>query len=324
MDILFIIDTLETLDHTKDSSLALMRAALLQKCPIFCCGITDLFYTQQARAYVYPVVLVEQAWRSGERHACALREFAAIFMRVDPPVDQYYMHATRLLSMAQREGVYVVNDPQALRDHNEKLAILEFPDDHPASLVTANKKDIHAFITQHQDIVIKPLDGMQGWSVFRLQRSDHNCNALIDLMTENGQKYVMVQRYLPAVTQGDKRIIVVAGHPVPWGLLRVPAARELRANLAAGGQGIAVPLTEKEQEMAQRIGTCLCKRGLFLIGLDVIGEQLTEINVTNPTCLVEIHKHSGFDAAAHTIQQLMQRTPLILKGPAPDELNPLS
>jgi glutathione synthase len=240
----------------------------------------------------------------------ALRDlagFVAVLMRKDPPFDAEYLYATHLLGAAARTGARVFNDPAALRNHNEKLAITEFTAFIAPTLVTANAQEILAFQREHGEIVVKPLDGMGGSGIFRLSPGDPNTNAILEAVTLEGNRTVMAQRFLPAIAQGDKRILLIGGKPVPYALARVPKAGESRGNLAAGGTGHARALTERDREIAETLGPLLDARGLLLVGLDVIGDHLTEVNVTSPTCFVEISQQSGFDVAATFADALQER-----------------
>ena len=209
-------------------------------------------------------------------------------MRKDPPFDNEFLYSTYLLDLAASQGALVLNNPASVRDWNEKLSVANFPQFAPEFLVTRDNALIREFLRAHDDIVVKPLDGMGGSSIFRLRQLDPNISVILETITDYGKRTVMAQRYLPQITQGDKRIIVINGEPLPYALARIPMAGETRANLAAGGTGVAQPLTERDFEIASTVGKVLKQKGLFLVGLDVIGEHLTEINVTSPTGMVEI------------------------------------
>jgi glutathione synthase len=234
----------------------------------------------------------------------ALREFDAVLMRKDPPFDAEYVASTWLLEQAVREGARVFNDPRAIRDHSEKLAVTEFPQFCVPTLVTRLAGQIHDFILAHGDVVVKPLDGMGGESVFRVTDADPNRFVIVETITAHGRRSVMAQRYIPEIRDGDKRILLIAGKPVPHCLARIPKPGETRGNLAVGGTGVARPLTERDREIANALGPVLAGRGLLLVGLDVIGDYLTEINVTSPTCFREITDQSGFDVPAMFIDAL--------------------
>jgi len=234
----------------------------------------------------------------------ALAEFDAVLMRKDPPFDMEYVTATWLLELAGREGARVFNDPRALRDHSEKLAIAEFPQFTAPTLVTRMEKQIHDFIDAHADVVVKPLDGMGGAQVFRVTDADPNRYVIVETLTWNGARSIMAQRYIPEIRDGDKRILLIAGEPVPYSLARIPKAGETRGNLAAGGSGVAQPLSARDLEIAGALGPELARRGLLLVGLDVIGDYLTEVNVTSPTCFQEIREQTGCNVAALFIDAL--------------------
>ena len=219
-------------------------------------------------------------------------------MRKDPPFDFEYLTATWLLERAEADGVRVFNRPRALRDHSEKLAIAEFNQFTPQTLVARDMAQLQQFIDTQRDIILKPLDGMGGSQIFRVHRNDPNRNVIVETLTDEGQRTVMAQRYLPEIIQGDKRILLIAGEVVPYCLARIPKAGETRGNLAVGGTGVAQELTPRDREIAETLAPILFARGLMLVGIDVIGNHLTEINVTSPTCMVEIRQQTGFDAAA--------------------------
>jgi glutathione synthase len=233
-----------------------------------------------------------------------LAEFDAVLMRKDPPFDMEYVTATWLLELAVRQGARVFNDPRALRDHSEKLAIAEFPQFTTPTLVTRMEKQIHEFIDAHADVVVKPLDGMGGAQVFRVTDNDPNRYVIVETITWHGTRSVMAQRYIPEIREGDKRILLIGGVPVPFSLARIPREGETRGNLAAGGRGVALPLSTRDVEIARALGPELARRGLLLVGLDVIGDYLTEVNVTSPTCFQEIREQTGFNVAALFIDAL--------------------
>jgi glutathione synthase len=307
-DLLFVIDPPEALKPAKDSSIAMMRELSRRGHPIWICTPPALTWDDGAvRGQAMPIAVTApqvtapaDAWftPAGPAALRNLAGFAAVLMRKDPPFDSEYLYTTYLLGAAARTGARVFNDAAALRDHNEKLAITEFTDFIAPTLVSGDAREILAFQREQGEIVVKPLDGMGGSGVFRLSPGDTNTNAILEAVTLEGSRTVMAQRYLPAIAQGDKRILLIAGHPVPFALARVPKAGESRGNLAAGGTGHARPLTARDRQIAETLGPILNGRGLLLVGLDVIGDHLTEINVTSPTCFVEITQQSGFDVAA--------------------------
>jgi glutathione synthase len=234
----------------------------------------------------------------------ALKDFDAVVMRKDPPFDSEYFYTTHLLEQAEREGARVFNKPRALRDHPEKLAILDWPQFIGPTLVTRDAQDIKQFHAEHKDIILKPLDGMGGMGIFRVKEDGLNLGAIIETLNQDGAQTVMVQKFLPAIEHGDKRILVIGGKPVPYCLARIPQGGEVRGNLAVGGKGVAQALSARDREIAEAIGPVLAERGLLLIGLDVIGDCLTEINVTSPTCFQEITDQTGFDVAAMFVAAL--------------------
>ena len=225
-------------------------------------------------------------------------------MRKDPPFDLEYIYSTYLLELAEAQGARIFNRPAAIRDYNEKLSTAKFPQLGPPTLVTRRAEQIKAFITEHADAILKPLDGMGGMSVFRVRAGDPNTNVIIETLTANGARTIMVQRYIPEIVDGDKRVLLIAGEPAPFCLARIPMAGETRGNLAAGGTGVARPLTARDRVIAATVGPKLLQEGLLLVGLDVIGDYLTEINVTSPTCMQEIEQQTGFSVAAMFVDAL--------------------
>jgi len=236
-----------------------------------------------------------------------LSELDLILMRKDPPVDGEYLYATQMLELAEAAGTMVVNKPQALRDANEKLYTAWFPQCTPPTLVTRSAAEIRNFLAGQGDIILKPLHGMGGHAVFRLHSSDHNIAVVIETLTQLGSRYVMAQRYLPEIRDGDKRILMIDGEPVPYALARVPAPGETRGNLAAGGSGVGVPLGERDRWICAQVGPALREKGLLFVGLDVIGDYLTEINVTSPTCIRELDALYGLDIAGQFLDCLARR-----------------
>jgi len=234
----------------------------------------------------------------------ALADTQAVIMRKDPPFDSEYFYATHLLSQAEREGARVFNSPAALRNHPEKLAILEFPQYIGPTLVTRSADAVRAFHAEHRDIILKPLDGMGGMGIFRVGPDGMNLGSITETLNKDGAQTLMVQKYLPEIVHGDKRVLVIGGQPVPFCLARIPQGSEIRGNLAAGGKGVAQALSERDREIATALGPILAARGLLLVGLDIIGDSLTEINVTSPTCFQEITQQTGFDVAAMFIDAL--------------------
>lgn len=317
MHILFIIDELPTLKAYKDSSVAMMRALQQRGHRLSVAYQPDLFIDQgTVKALCQPIELVIDAdlhgnawWRNtGVAADTALASFDAVVMRKDPPFDMEYVYATHMLEYAQAQGARVFNSGAAIRNHPEKLAITEFPEFTAPTLVSRDMARLRAFHQQHGDIVVKPLDGMGGSGVFRMGAQEHNVGSILETLTQEGARTIMAQRYIPEIVNGDKRILLIGGEPVPYSLARIPMAGETRGNLAAGGRGVAQPLTARDQEIAQRASERLAGRGLLLVGLDVIGDYLTEVNVTSPTCFVEITEQTGFDVGDFFAQALERAT----------------
>ena len=311
MQLLFIIDPPDTLKAYKDTSIAMMRAAQARGHGIFICEQPSLAWhnnTVGAQATQITLNADDEDWhRPGEQARRALRDFDAVLMRKDPPFDLEYITSTWLLSAAEREGACVVNAPQAVRDHNEKLAISEFTRFVAPTLVARDPERLHGFIDEHQDVVLKRLDVMGGENIFRVRADDPNRNVIVEIMAQGSSRSIMAQRYIPEIVDGDKRITVIDGRPVPYALARIPKAGESRGNLAAGGRGVAQPLSARDREIAESIGPGLAARGLLLVGLDVIGDWLTEVNVTSPTCFREIHDQTGFDVATLFVESLEKK-----------------
>ena len=301
MDFLFIADPLESFKVSKDSTLAMMRAAQSAGHHLWFCESRNILWRDQSVVADCQSLAIKpsgHAWfELGKTESRSLRDFSAVLMRTDPPFDIEYLNTTWLLSAAVRQGARVFNDPSALRDHSEKLSITEFPDLIPPSLVTRELSAVVEFHQVHRDIVIKPLDGMGGMGVFRVGPDGLNLASIVETLGENGSRTLMIQRFLPEIVEGDKRVLLISGQVVPFALARIPQGSEIRGNLAAGGKGVAMPLTAQELGLAQKLAPILNQRGLFLVGLDLIGGFLTEINVTSPTCFVEITEQAGFDVA---------------------------
>lgn len=308
MKFAFILDPLDKLKAYKDSSIAMMRAAARRGHEIFAIQREALIWeagTVSARCHALSISDFDHAWYiPGPEQTLPLTAFDAVLMRQDPPFDFEYVTATWLLERAMQAGARIFNHPVGIRDHSEKLAITEFPQFMASSLVARDAVDINAFIDELGDVILKPLDGMGGSQIFRVHRHDPNRNVIVETLTLDGTRTIMAQRYLPEISAGDKRILLIAGKPVPWCLARIPKAGETRGNLAAGGTGVVQELSADDRRIAEALGPVLFKRGLLLVGLDVIGSHLTEINVTSPTCMVEIRQQSGFDAASAFISAL--------------------
>ena len=310
MKLLFVADPLESFKTHKDSTFAMMREAARRGHGLLACEPQGLRWRrgEPVTATVREITLTGDAhdWFQvqAEHAALPLKDTGAIVMRKDPPFDPEYFYATHLLSQAEREGARVFNKPAALRDHPEKLAILEFPQFIGPTLVTREADDVRAFHAEHHDIILKPLDGMGGMGIFRVGPDGLNLGSIIETLNAGGAQTLMVQKYLPEIVKGDKRVLVIGGKPVPFCLARIPQGSEIRGNLAAGGKGVAQPLSDADRRIAEALGSVLAARGLLLVGLDVIGESLTEINVTSPTCFQEIMQQTGFDVAAMFVDAL--------------------
>ena len=308
MDLLFIADPLESFKLKKDSTLAMMRAAQEAGHRLWFCQSRNILWKDDlvvADCQTLAVKPSSTSWfELGAIEARSLESFSAVLMRTDPPFDIEYLNTTWLLSAAARQGAKVFNDPTAVRDHSEKLSITEFPDLIPPTLVTRELSAVEEFHQTHRDIIIKPLDGMGGMGVFRVGPDGLNLASIVETLGENGSRTLMVQRFLPEIAQGDKRVLLIGGEVVPFSLARIPQGNEIRGNLAAGGKGVAMPLTDAEKKVAEKLAPILNQRGLFLVGLDLIGGYLTEINVTSPTCFVEITEQSGFDVAQFFLKAL--------------------
>ncbi|HEY0295948.1 MAG TPA: glutathione synthase [Bordetella sp.] len=304
MHVLFVIDPLPLLKAYKDSSVAMMRALVARGHTLSVALQGELFIDMGVvRARTTPIALVagadlhEHAWwrETGAASEVPLSSFGAVVMRKDPPFDMEYVYSTHLLGYAQAQGARVFNRGPAILSHPEKLAITEFPELTAPTLVTRDMARIKAFHALHHDVIVKPLDGMGGTGIFRLRAEEPNRNAILETLTLNGTQTIMAQRYIPEIAKGDKRVLLIGGEPVPYCLARIPQAGETRGNLAAGGRGVAQPISERDRFIAETVAKRIAGRGLLLVGLDVIGDCLTEVNVTSPTCFVEITEQTGFD-----------------------------
>ena len=305
MDIAFIVDPLAGLKAYKDSSVFMMREASKRGHVVWAFEACEL----QARGNVVSAMASRLTVSDDNHHwykvdhavETPLKNFGAVLMRKDPPFDQEYLYSTLLLSLAESQGARIINRPASLRDYNEKLAILKFPEFTSPTLVTADMASVHAFIDEHTDVILKKLDGMGGTSIFRVTKADANRNAIVEVQTEYGKSTIMAQRYIPEIAKGDKRVLVIDGKPTSHALARIPKAGETRGNLAAGGKGVAMPLTAREREIAEALGPTLKRDGLAIVGLDIIGNYLTEVNVTSPTCMVEIYEQAGVNIASEVL-----------------------
>jgi len=305
----FILDPLDSLKAYKDSSIAMMRAAQAAGHAVWAIEQPAIHWSALhgvcAEAAHLELLDGDAPWFTEiDRHIVPLRDFAAVVMRKDPPFDIEYVTTTWLLSRAETEGARVFNRPQALRDHSEKLSVMEFAQFSVPTLVARDADQIQAFVDRHGDTILKPLDGMGGSQIFRVREGDPNRNVIVETVMHEGARTIMAQRYIPEISGGDKRILIVGGELVPYCLARIPKAGETRGNLAAGGTGVARELSARDREIGETLAPVLAARGLLLVGIDVIGDYLTEINVTSPTCMVEIANQTGFDAALMFITAL--------------------
>ncbi|HHJ81417.1 MAG TPA: glutathione synthase [Candidatus Tenderia electrophaga] len=293
------MDPIEAIKPQKDSSLAMLLAAQKRGWQLYYMQQHDLSVRDgklHLRAQRVSVKDDPEHWfELDEPEQIAASELDVILMRKDPPFDMQYIHSTYLLELAEAEGVLVVNKPQTLRDANEKLFTAWFPQCCPPTLVSRNMDQLRDFYNEHGDIIIKPLEGMGGASIFRLKQGDPNVSVALETLTQQGGQYIMAQRFIPEITAGDKRILLVNGEPMPFALARIPAKGETRGNLAAGGRGEGVPLSERDRWICAQVGPTLKQKGLLFVGLDVIGDYLTEINVTSPTCIRELDRQFNLD-----------------------------
>jgi glutathione synthase len=308
MKIAFLADPLNTFKTYKDSTYAMMVEAVKRGHTIYAFEQKDMALESGiVTANVVRVSLTgdDKDWyRASAPAAMFLSEFDAILLRKDPPFDMEYIYTTYLLELAETQGARVFNKPQAIRDHNEKLAIAQFSKYTSPTLVTRDAARLRAFHAEHQDVILKPLDGMGGIGIFRVRQDGLNLGSIIETLTDNGHRTIMIQRFIPEIVAGDKRVLVIGGKVVPYSLARIPQGSEVRGNLAAGGIGVAQPLTARDREIGEALGPVLLQRGLLLVGLDVIGDYLTEVNVTSPTCFQEIKQQAGFDVAEMFIDAL--------------------
>lgn len=311
MKLAIILDPLESIKTYKDSTYAVMREAQARGHELFVMEQRELILSEgkvMGHARKLGLVADELNWYALAEPAWhELTDFDATLMRKDPPFDMEYIYSTYLLELAEGQGARILNRPEAVRDFNEKLSTAKFPQFMPPTLVTRQQDLIRDFIEKHGDIILKPLDAMGGSSIFRIARHDPNLNVIVETMTQLGSRTVMAQRYIPEIAQGDKRILIIDGETVPYALARIPKAGETRGNLAVGGKGVAQPLSANDWKIADALGPKLRELGLFLVGLDVIGDYLTEINVTSPTGFQEITDQSGFNVAGMFVAALEKR-----------------
>ncbi len=303
-----VMDPISQINIKKDTSFAMLLEAQARGWELHYIELDDLFLSNgqaYARTRSLEVQRDPNQWHrfTGEQQI-ALSELDTIIMRKDPPFNQEYIYATYILEQAEREGVYVVNKPQSLRDANEKMFTAWFPQCCTDTLVARNPQKIRDFLQQHQEIILKPLDGMGGASIFLVRENDPNLSVILETMTEHGQRFIMAQKYLPAIKDGDKRILMVNGEPVPYCLARIPSSGESRGNLAAGGRGEGRPLSDRDRWIAEQVGPTLKAKGLVFVGIDVIGDYLTEVNVTSPTCVQELDKQFGLNISAQLMDHI--------------------
>jgi glutathione synthase len=308
MKLAFVVDPLDSFKIYKDTTFAIMREAAAR-------GHALYALEQDGLAWRGGVVLGDARrihltgekprwYRAEEPGATPLGDFDAVLMRKDPPFDMEYVYSTYLLELAESQGARVFNRPRSIRDWNEKLAVARFPQFAPPTLVTRREPLIREFLAEYRDVILKPLDGMGGASVFRARQDDPNVNVIIETVTHFGRRTIMAQRFIPEIRDGDKRVLVIGGKAVPHSLARIPKPGETRGNLAAGGTGVAQALTKRDREIADALGPVLAKEGLLLAGLDVIGDWLTEVNVTSPTCFQEITEQTGFNVSGMLMDAL--------------------
>jgi len=311
MKIAFVLDPLDSLKIYKDSSFTMLREAAARGHRVWSIMQEDLIWRGgDVIAIANELMLTgdPDAWYEASPAAeSQLTDFDAVVMRKDPPFDMEYIYSTYLLELAQRKGAKVFNNPRAIRDNNEKMAIARFAQFTAPTIVTRHESMIRDFLAEHGDIILKPLDGMGGTSIFRLHRTDHNIGVVIETLTHYGRRTIMAQRYIPDIVHGDKRVLIIDGEPVPFCLARIPKEGETRGNLAAGGRGVARELSAHDREIATTLGPELAADGLLLVGLDVIGNYLTEVNVTSPTCFREIMDQTGFNVAGMMIDAVERR-----------------
>ncbi|SIN73958.1 glutathione synthase [Sulfurivirga caldicuralii] len=311
MKLLVVMDPIASIKPWKDSTFAMMLAAQARDHRVHYTTPADLWLDQATpMAHCAPVEVFdrrEEYYQLGTFTHRPLTDFDAVLMRQDPPFDQRYLTVTHLLSLAEKAGVWVINATQAVRDCNEKLFTAWFPQCMPPTRVSARADLLKAFIAAQQDTILKPLHAMGGAGIFRVRHGDPNTSVIIETLTQQGQMPIMAQRFLPEIAQGDKRILMIDGEPVPYALARIPAQGETRGNLAAGGEGVGMPLSERERWLAAQVGPTLKEKGLVFVGLDVIGDYITEINVTSPTCIRELDAQFGLDIAGDLIEHIAQR-----------------
>jgi len=305
-----IMDPIADIKYEKDTSLALLHAAQERGCQLWYMEQQDLYIKAgKAMARMAPLTVKmdpDHWYDMGEWQERPLADLNIVIMRKDPPFDSEFLYSTYILDLAEKEGVLVANRPQSLRDCNEKIFATHFPELMVPTLVTSRADLLREFHQEHGDVIFKPLDGMGGSSIFRLKKNDPNLSVVIEILTDFGNRKIMAQRFIPDITDGDKRILMIDGEPVPYGLSRIPMKGETRGNIAAGGRGETRALTENDMRIAKKVGPVLKEKGLYFVGIDVIGEYVTEINVTSPTCVREISRDTGIDIAGQLIDCLLE------------------
>ncbi|HEX7634750.1 MAG TPA: glutathione synthase [Noviherbaspirillum sp.] len=311
MKFAFLADPLDHFKIYKDTTYAMMAEAARRGHAVYAFEQRDMaFNAGKVVAEAARIMITGDAkdwYRADAAQPVQLNEFDAVIMRKDPPFDMEYIYGTYLLELAEQQGARIFNRPQAIRSHNEKMAIAEFSQFTAPTLVTSDAARVRAFHMEHKDIILKPLDGMGGIGIFRVKEDGLNLGAIIETLTANGARTIMVQRFIPEIAQGDKRVLLIGGDVVPYCLARIPQGGEVRGNLAVGGRGVAQPISTRDKEIGETLAPILLKRGLLLVGLDVIGDYLTEINVTSPTCFQEVTQQTGFDVAAMFVDALEQQ-----------------
>ncbi|MGB0732560.1 MAG: glutathione synthase [Pontibacterium sp.] len=311
-----VMDPIEDINYKKDSSMAMLWAAQDKGWELWYMEQADLYSENGVvKAVMAPLTVAKdpQNWfTKGESSSIPLSELTVILMRKDPPFNNEFIYSTHLLEQAEKEGVLVVNRPQALRDFNEKLFATHFPQCCPPVLVTRREDLLRNFHKEHGNVIFKPLDGMGGSQIFHIKEDGTNLGVIIETLTEHGTQTIMAQKYIPEIKEGDKRILVVNGEPVPYALARIPASGETRGNLAAGGRGEGRPLTDRDRWIVEQVAPTLKEQGLLFVGLDVIGDYLTEINVTSPTCIRELDNQFGLNIAGQLMDAIEQQ--LLTKG----------
>ncbi|WWO99926.1 MAG: glutathione synthase [Candidatus Dasytiphilus stammeri] len=306
-----IMDPINTLNLTKDSSIAIILEAQKRNYEVFYMEIKDLYLYNEiafARAKKLHIEKDKNPWYYLENElVIKLDELNVIFMRKDPPVNMEFIYSTYILECAEKKGTLIINKPQSLRDYNEKIFITYFPEIIADSLITKNIQQIYNFLRQHRDIILKPLDQMGGFSIFRIKEHDPNIFVIIETVTNYGKRFCMAQVFIPEINQGDKRVLIIDGEIIPYCLARIPRSGETRGNLAAGGHGKVQPLSVKDREIANRISPILQEKGLLFVGLDIIGDKLTEINITSPTCVQEIEREKTISITDRIMNMIEKR-----------------